>query len=93
MQKSLFAFILIGLLVSSLAWPTNEAPESAASPGHKKGGACYVQTLGALGGGVELKCAHLGKVSVKQIYENGGRVVASYFYPDHAVHILIIEEQ
>ncbi len=93
MKTHLFALALVALLASGLAWSANGVPDSAASPGHKKGGACFVQTLGSLGGSVELKCDYLGKVSVPKIYESGWRVVASYFYPDHAVHTLIIEEQ
>ena len=73
------------------------AKSSATANGQriKRGGGCYVSTMGAVGWNVTLKCDQFvgEEVSVQQIYERGWRVVTSHVYPDRAMHILIIEEQ
>ncbi len=91
MRKHFLALTLAGLLASFPALSTEAT--STQKTIHKKGGGCYAQNMGAVAGEVVLKCDHLGAVTIKKIYEQGWRIVASHLYPDRALHIFIIEEQ
>lgn len=89
MFKNFLALTLAALLATSQTVHADSAPETKI----KKGGGCYAQTMGPVGGVVTLKCDHLGQTTVKKLYEQGWRIVASHLYPETATHIFIIEEQ
>jgi hypothetical protein len=42
--------------------------------------------------GEKMRCEHLGRIEVNQIYEQGWRVVTAY-QADRTLHVLFIEEQ
>ena len=84
MKKMLHA----AFIVAALAGMTNASAQAAAS---KRGGVC----IGPFRGGDSvLQCEHIGKVTIKQIYEKGFRVVHMQDDKNTATYVmLVIEEQ
>lgn len=86
MKKMLYA----AFIVAALAGMTNASAQAA---GAKRGGVCIGSFLSA---DSVLHCEHIGKVTIKQIYEKGFRVV---HMQDNKIHAgtyyvtLVIEEQ
>ncbi|MBK6742654.1 MAG: hypothetical protein IPG66_06600 [Hydrogenophilales bacterium] len=92
-MKTTLAALFLGMVVAfpALAGDTPLPLERITTP--KKGGGCYVITMGAVGWDVKVKCDHLGEITIKQIYENGWRIVSSHLNQDRALHVIFIEEQ
>lgn len=84
MKKILY----VSLLVAALAGMSNA---SAKTSGVKRGGICGSDSLHF---GTVWTCEHIGKVTIKQIYENGFRVVLMKNHNDTTTYVtMIIEEQ
>ncbi|MCW5323662.1 hypothetical protein D5039_21710 [Verminephrobacter aporrectodeae subsp. tuberculatae] len=84
MKKMLF----VAFIVTALASMTNASAQSA---GMKRGGIC----IGPFRGDDSvLNCEHIGKVTIKQIYEKGFRVVHMQNDRTFDLYVtLVIEEQ
>lgn len=84
MKKMLYAAFIVAVLVGM----TNASAQAA---GAKRGGVC----IGPFRGGDSvLQCEHIGKVTIKQIYEKGFRVVHMQDDKNTATYVmLVIEEQ
>lgn len=75
-------------IVAALAGMTNASAQAA---GAKRGGVCIGPFRGA---DSVLQCEHIGKVTIKQIYEKGFRVVHMQDDKNTATYVtLVIEEQ
>ena len=72
--------LYVAFIVAALAGMTNASAQAAAA---KRGGVYSV-----------LQCEHIGKVTIKQIYEKGFRVVHMQDDKNTATYVmLVIEEQ
>lgn len=70
---------------------TGMANANAQTAGAKRGGVCIGPFRGAES---VLQCEHIGKVTIKQIYEKGFRVVHMQDDKNTATYVmLVIEEQ
>lgn len=80
--------LYIAFIVTALAGMTNASAQAATA---KRGGVC----IGPFRGGDSvLQCEHIGKVTIKQIYEKGFRVVHMQDDKNTATYVtLVIEEQ
>lgn len=75
-------------IVAALAGMTNASAQAA---GAKRGGVCIGPFRGA---DSVLQCEHIGKVTIKQIYEKGFRVVHMQDDKNTTTYVtLVIEEQ
>jgi hypothetical protein len=84
MKKMLY----VAFIVAALAGMTNASAQAA---GAKRGGVCIGPFRGA---DSVLQCEHIGKVTIKQIYEKGFRVVHMQDDKNTATYVtLVIEEQ
>ncbi len=84
MKKMLY----VAFIVAAFAGMTNA---SAQATGSKRGGICIGPFRGA---DSVLQCEHIGKVTIKQIYEKGFRVVHMQDDKNTATYVmLVIEEQ
>jgi hypothetical protein len=84
MKKMLFAAFIVTALVG-----VANAHAQAASP--KRGGVCIGPFRGAES---VLNCEHIGKVTIRQIYEKGFRIVHMQDDKNTATYVtLVIEEQ
>ena len=84
MQKMLY----VACIVAALTGMTNAIAQAA---GAKLGGVCIGPFRGA---DSVLYCEHIGKVTIKQIYEKGFRVVHMQDDKNTATYVtLVIEEQ
>lgn len=82
MRKTTLAFVLSGLPLFAVS----------ANAAGQKGGICV--GMDDVDASSFFACEHLGKVTVKQIYENGFKVIAYHYNPRMpGVVNLIIEEQ
>jgi hypothetical protein len=64
---------------------------SAKADGVKRGGICASEFRGL---NPVLTCEHIGKVTIKQIYEKGFRVVLMKNHNDTSIYVtMVIEEQ
>ena len=85
--------LYVAFIVAALTGMTNASAQAA---GAKRGGVCIGPFRGA---DSVLQCEHIGKVTIKQIYEKGFRVVTVYtpFYNGEKLvvtnYTMIIEEQ
>lgn len=80
--------LYVAFIVTALAGMTNASAQAATA---KRGGVC----IGPFRGGDSvLQCEHIGKVTIKQIYEKGFRVVHMQDDKNTATYVtLVIEEQ
>lgn len=88
-KKIALAFVLV---ISALSAQAGQEVSPA------KGGMCGGIGVFNAGGESAFDCEHLGRVTIKQIYERGWRVASSGFLPEKAISVrsymyLIIEEQ
>lgn len=84
MKKMLY----VAFIVAALTGMTNASAQAA---GAKRGGVCIGPFRGA---DSVLQCEHIGKVTIKQIYEKGFRVVHMQDDKNTATYVtLVIEEQ
>lgn len=84
MKKMLY----VAFIVAALTGITNASAQAA---GTKRGGVCIGPFRGA---DSVLQCEHIGKVTIKQIYEKGFRVVHMQDDKNTATYVtLVIEEQ
>lgn len=80
--------LLLAFTLAALASMTNANAQAA---GTKRGGVCIGPFRGA---DAVLNCEHIGKVTIKQIYEKGFRVVHMQDDKNTATYVmLVIEEQ
>jgi hypothetical protein len=84
MKKMLY----VAFIVAALAGMTNASAQAAAA---KRGGVC----IGPFRGGDSvLQCEHIGKVTIKQRYEKGFRVVHMQDDKNTATYVMrVIEDQ
>lgn len=84
MKKMLY----VAFIVAALTGMTNASAQAA---GAKRGGVCIGPFRGT---DSVLQCEHIGKVTIKQIYEKGFRVVHMQDDKNTATYVtLVIEEQ
>lgn len=80
--------LLLAFIVAAVSSMTNASAQAA---GGKRGGVCVGPFRGA---DSVLLCEHIGKVTIKQIYEKGFRVVHMQDDKNTATYVtLVIEEQ
>lgn len=80
--------LYVAFIVAALTSMTNASAQAA---GAKRGGVCIGPFRGA---DSVLQCEHIGKVTIKQIYEKGFRVVHMQDDKNTATYVtLVIEEQ